>query len=117
MVRLGIHLGRGNKQNKIKKLNQMNMVEQVTIIDGVFSETDAKEILLNIISTKIHFHSMKNFSAQERFGKEDAISVKRMADLNHDLEKIKEILHQAVVNNLNLSIHSNIHISLAEKQK
>jgi hypothetical protein len=95
----------------------MNIVEQVTLIDGTFSEIDAKEILLNIISTKIHFHSMKNFSAQERFGKEDAQSVKRMADLNHDFEKIKEILDQAKATNMNLKINSTIQISFAEKQK
>ena len=95
----------------------MNFEEQVTLIDGTFSETDAKEILLNIISTKIHFHSMKNFSAQERFGKDDANSVKRMADLNHDFEKIKELIDKAKATNLNLNIYSTIQISFSEKQK
>lgn len=95
----------------------MNNEEQVTLIVGTFSEIDAKEILLNIISTKIHFHSMKNFSSQERFGKDDAHSVKRIADLNHDFEKMKEIIDQAKANNLNLNIHSTIHISFSEKQK
>jgi hypothetical protein len=95
----------------------MNIEEHVTLIDGTFSDIDAKEILLNIISTKIHFHSMKNFSAQERFGKQDTQSVKRMTDLNHDFEKIKEIIDHAKATNLNLTIHSTIHISLAEKQK
>ncbi|MEI6087027.1 MAG: hypothetical protein WCR66_05535 [Bacteroidota bacterium] len=95
----------------------MKIEEQVTLIEGTFSEIDARDILLNIISTKIHFHSMKNFSAQERFGKEDAQSVKRMADLNHDFEKIKEILDQAKATNLNLNIYSTIQISFSEKQK
>jgi hypothetical protein len=93
----------------------MKTLEQVILIDGIFSEIDAKEILLNIISTKIHFHSMKNFSSQERLGIEDANSKKRMADLNNDFEKIKEILKQANANNLNLNIHSTIHISFSEK--
>ena len=93
----------------------MNIEEQVLLIDGIFSEMDAKEILMNIISTKIHFHSMKNFSSQERFGKEDTHSLKRMTDLNHDIEKIKEILDQAKSNNWNLNIHSTILISFSEK--
>lgn len=95
----------------------MKIEEQVTLIEGTFSEIDARDILLNIISTKIHFHSMKNFSAQERFGNEDVQSVKRMADLNHDFEKIKEILDQAKATNLNLNIYSTIQISFSEKQK
>ena len=95
----------------------MNTNEQVVLINGTFSDIEAKEILFNIIGTKIQFHSMKNFSAQERFGKDDAHSVKRIADLNHDFEKMKEIIDQAKANNLNLNIHSTIHISFSEKQK
>ena len=39
----------------------MNKMEQLNLIEGNFSDEEAKEILMNIISTKIHFHEMKNF--------------------------------------------------------
>ena len=89
---------------------------QVMLINGIFSDIDAKEILLNVISAKIQFHSMKNFSAKERFGKEDLVSLKRKTDLNYDLLKINELIAHAKANNLYLKIDSTIHISLLENK-
>lgn len=86
------------------------------LINGIFSDIDAKEILLNVISAKIQFHSMKNFSAKERFGKEDLVSLKRKTDLNYDLLKINELIAHAKANNLYLKIDSTIHISLLENK-
>ena len=89
---------------------------QVMLINGIFSDIDAKEILLNVISAKIQFHSMKNFSAKERFGKEDLVSLKRKTDLNYDLLNINELIAHAKANNLYLKIDSTIHISLLENK-
>ena len=86
------------------------------LINGIFSDIDAKEILLNVISAKIQFHSMKNFSAKERFGKEDLVSLKRKTDLNYDLLNINELIAHAKANNLYLKIDSTIHISLLENK-
>ncbi len=94
----------------------MNNEEQITLIVGSFSDIEAKAILLNVISTKIQFHSMKNFSAQERFGKDDNASMKRITDLNQGLSKINELITHAKENNLHLKIHSTIHLSLIENK-
>ena len=59
---------------------------------------------------------MKNFSAKERFGKEDLVSLKRKTDLNYDLLKINELIAHAKANNLYLKIDSTIHISLLENK-
>ena len=39
----------------------MNKTENLNLIEGNFSIEEAKEILMNIFLTKIHFHEMKNF--------------------------------------------------------
>ena len=47
----------------------MKKNETFNLIDGVFSVDEAREILMNIFSTKIQFHEMKNLSSEERFEK------------------------------------------------
>ena len=92
----------------------MNEVSQIILIEGNYSEIEAKEILRNVIATKIHFHSMKNFSSKERFGKEDENSIKRISELQNSLLKINELLINAKANNQRLTIHSTINISTSE---
>jgi hypothetical protein len=35
----------------------------IMLIDGTFTKAQAKEILTNLIGTKIQFHQLKNFSS------------------------------------------------------
>lgn len=90
----------------------MKSKEQIMLINGIFSDIDAKEILQNVIRTKIQFHSMKIFSTHERLGKDDETSKKRIQDLNHDLEKINKLISFAQTNHKLLKIHSTIQITL-----
>ena len=52
--------------------------KKLKLIEGKFLHDEAKEILRNIFSAKINFHQMKNFSSQERFGKDDKTAVKKI---------------------------------------
>lgn len=90
----------------------MNNIEQLTIIEGNFSEVEAREILMNIFSTKINFHSIKNLSSQERFGKDDEIAQKRIPELKNEIERLEQILKEANANNKRLLVSSQISISL-----
>jgi hypothetical protein len=49
----------------------MEKAEILTIIEGNYSYDEAKEILMNMFTSKINYHNIKNWSSQERFGKED----------------------------------------------
>ena len=91
----------------------MNNKENLTLIDGTFNPTDAQELLLNVFSTKIQFHNLKNFSAKERFGKEDKASSLRISQLRTDIEKVLAIIADAKVNNKILHISSVIQISMS----
>ena len=54
----------------------MKKTETLMLIDGSFTIDEAKEIVVNIIFSKIIFHNVKNLSSQERFGKDDEIAKK-----------------------------------------
>lgn len=91
----------------------MNKIEKLTLIEGTFSDEEAKEILMNIFSTKINFHEVKNFSSIERFGEVDATAQKRIPDLKREVEKLTKILAEARATNKQITINSEINISLS----
>ncbi len=93
----------------------MNISEKLNLIEGCFSNEDAREILTNIFLAKIHFHEMKNFSSQERFGIDDAIAKKRIPELKKEMEKVDQIVSEAKLKNKQLAITSAINISLADE--
>ncbi|ULQ54296.1 hypothetical protein [Flavihumibacter fluvii] len=92
----------------------MNKAEKLILIKGTFNDEDAKEILMNIFSAKIHFHELKNFSSQERFGKEDETAKKRIPDLKRSIDKIEDKIAEARAKNKKLVITSEINISLSD---
>jgi hypothetical protein len=92
----------------------MKPTEKLTIIDGSFTYEEAKEILINIFSSKINFHTMKNWSSQERFGKEDEIAQKRIPALRKEIKKLDTILTKAKAKNKKLVVSSEINIAIQE---
>ncbi|MFC2187002.1 hypothetical protein ACFCT7_06745 [Fulvivirgaceae bacterium LMO-SS25] len=91
----------------------MNKTEKLTLIEGTFSDEEAKEILMNIFSTKVNFHEVKNFSSIERFGEVDATAQKRIPDLKREVEKLTKILAEARATKKQITINSEINISLS----
>lgn len=96
------------------KIKKMEVTNKLTLIEGSFTAEEAKEILLNIFSTKINFHEMKNFSSQERFGKEDEIAQMRIPKLKNEIENVLQLISVANLNKNKLTITSEINISLSE---
>jgi hypothetical protein len=96
------------------KIKKMEVTKKLTLIEGSFTAEEAKEILLNIYSTKINFHEMKNFSSQERFGMEDEIAQKRIPKLKNEIENVLQLVSVADLNKNKLMITSEINISLSE---
>lgn len=91
--------------------------ENLSLIEGKFSPEEAREILINIYSTKLNFHERKNFSSQERFGKEDVIALKRIQELKESVDKILDIISEASATNHQVVISSQINIQLITPQK
>ncbi|WP_298300830.1 hypothetical protein [Hydrotalea sp.] len=84
------------------------------LIEGSFTVEEAKELLTNLYSDKIQFHSRKNFSTQERFGHSDTVSVKRIPELKEILAAICALLDKFEAASDKLNIHANIAIVLNE---
>ena len=90
----------------------MNKIQKLTLIDGEFSFDEAKEILNNIFLNKINFHNLKNWSSNERFGKDDEIAQKRIPALKKEMERLFELLSDEKIKNKRIVISSQINISI-----
>jgi len=99
----------------MNKMNKMNKIEKLTLIEGDFIYDEAKEILISMFSSKINFHNIKNWSSQERFGKDDEIAQKRIPALRNEMKKLEEILLEAKAKNKKLMVTSEIKISILEE--
>ena len=96
-----------------EKERMINKTEKLTLIEGKFLHEEARDILMNIFSGKISFHQLKNFSSQERFGKDDETAKKRIPELQKEVQKLQEILAEAKAGNKKLIITSEINIALS----
>lgn len=92
----------------------MNKKENLSLIEGSFNPEEACEILVSVFSTKINFHERKNFSSQERLGKEDLVAQKRIPELKHSMEKITALISDAKANHKQIVISSQINIQLVD---
>ena len=95
-------------------MNKINKIEKLNLIEGNFSDEEAKEILMSIFLAKINFHEKKIFSSQIRFGKDDEIAVNRIPKLKKEIEKMLQIISEAKLHNKRLLITSKIDISLVD---
>jgi hypothetical protein len=73
----------------------MKKGKKIKLIDGEFSPKDTLDILLNLYSSKVKYHELKNLSSRERFGKDDPIAIKRIPELKKGIEEIEKLLDQS----------------------
>ena len=88
----------------------MKTSAEFTLVKGIFETADAKDILLNLFQSKLRYHTLKNFSSEERFGKKDAHSEERIEELHRDREKVLQLIAQAAKEGVKLRVSSQIHI-------
>lgn len=92
----------------------MSDKKKLTLIHGIFSSIESKQILTNVFSSKIQFHELKNFSSLERLGKADKHSQKRIPELKKALLQIEKTVEKARKKNKRVKIESEITISLID---
>lgn len=86
-------------------------MDNLKLIDGEFSPMEAKEILLHIISSKIQFHSIKDFSSEIRTGEPEMKSQERIEELRETKKKTIALLEEAERENLIVVVQSSVSIS------
>lgn len=92
----------------------MNNTETLKLIDGNFVNDDARELLMNLFSSKINFYNVKNLSSYVRFGCDDEMAQQRIVSLNEEMRKLRAVLAEAKARNKQLVISSHIDISLQD---
>lgn len=85
---------------------------QADLINGQFTPEDARELLVDLFSRKTNFHEIKNFSANERFGKDDPVHVNRIAALTNSMEQLNELFREVNGSGKRLVIRSIVSISI-----
>lgn len=93
----------------------MNNTEKITLINGVFKQEDAKEILMNVFNEKIKFHDLKQFSMLVCSGKEDEAIKKRLLELKESINKINDIILSAKAENKFITIQADVNISFCDQ--
>lgn len=92
----------------------MKKNETLTIIEENFTSDEAKDVIMNLFSSKLNYHQIKNWSSQEKFGKNDEIAQEKIPALKNEMKRFEEILLEAKANNKKLVISSEINIELLE---
>lgn len=85
------------------------------LVKGVYRPDEAKEILFNLISDKIRFHSIQILSAEERFGEDMTHSRDRIGELRSDRSALAPIFEQARKEGKTISIRCDVRFELGEE--
>lgn len=86
------------------------------LITGLYTPDEAKEILLDMVKSKINFHNIKSLSALVRFNRPDLESESRIKELQETREELLALIQQAENDNLNLRIESTIKVSFEAQE-
>lgn len=90
----------------------MKKTETIVLIKGTFTPNEAREILLQLLDSKINFHNLKNWSARERFGKPDADSEQRLKHLSESRAKVQTLVAKSINEEKSVTINSIIEITI-----
>lgn len=95
----------------------METKSNLILINGLFSPEEAKEVLMSILASKVQFHELKNLRSIVTKDSEDQTSILRVRQLKDTIEELKLILNEAFEKNMELSIKSNLEITLEKSKK
>ena len=90
----------------------MKKKETIELINGTFTPTEAREILLQLLNSKIDFHNLRNWSSRERFGKPDSYSEQRLKHLEESRKKVEKLFSNSINDENNIIINSSIEINI-----
>lgn len=93
----------------------MNRNESLTLLKGLFTAEEAREVLISLFQAKINYHEARNFSSQVRSGCDDRIAAERLPELRKSLLRIRELVAQAEGSNRKMVVTSTVNIEFAEE--
>lgn len=84
--------------------------QTIKLIDGNFTPAEAKEVMVDMLSSKIKFHTNKNFSKEEMEGEPCKNSIRRMKELAAARLDVAEVMNFAMSEGLKVKIKANIEV-------
>lgn len=91
-------------------------MENLKLIDGKFSPSETKEILLNMVNSKIRFHTVKDFGTEIRTGESGLRSHERISELKEIKHKIITLMEKAEKENMEVEVYATITVSCTPKK-
>jgi hypothetical protein len=70
----------------------MENKSSISLIDGVFTPEEAREVVLKLLDYKINFHKIKNFCNEEKCGESVQASLDRIDALRASKAKFEALL-------------------------
>lgn len=98
-------------------MENMEVKQRFKLIQGNFSSDEAKNMLYDLIASKIQFHNKEALSIQVRTSGDVSHSTKRVEELKETRLKLEQLIDYADENNLILEIYGEIEIKLKKNTK
>jgi hypothetical protein len=87
------------------------------LIQGIFDNEHAKNLLLELVESKIRYHKKQMLSNQERFGFDKEHSEKRINELEHLQSDLVDLFGQASMRAKAARVESDLIISFIDLDK
>lgn len=85
------------------------------LIDGEFAPSEARNILFDLVNSKINFHQMESFGITVRSSGDTSFHENRIKQLTQTNVDIRKVLDYAAENNLRLKINGTIEIKFVNE--
>ncbi|HOY42134.1 MAG TPA: hypothetical protein PK546_01570 [Chitinophagales bacterium] len=93
----------------------MESVQTLNLISGTFAPNEAKEILLEMIKSKINFHNLRNFSSEIRYNRPDLQSKRRIEELTEAKEILLDMISDAKRDSKKIKIEAELLVTFEEE--
>jgi hypothetical protein len=85
------------------------------LINSKFTPQEAREVLLDLLNKKIQFHQLKNFSSEERLGKPNHASIKRVKELTQTKADVLSNIELAELCGYDIRVYSSVVIEFCKE--
>jgi uncharacterized protein with FMN-binding domain len=99
----------------METLAQSRTTQKIDLIDGVFTASEASDIINSVLKVKINFHKLSRLSITEGNDKDQCTyDSGRIATLMNEQQIAKEFFSQIRLKGKKLKIHSVIQIEIED---
>ncbi|MGD8428103.1 MAG: hypothetical protein PVH63_10740 [Balneolaceae bacterium] len=101
--------------NQDNAFPDLDALQDLLLVKGQFSSSEAREVLMSLINSKLSYHTKKNMRSFEHQGELDQDSQRRIEELKELRRKVLDFLkkNEKRVQGESIKIESRIHIELA----